>query len=528
LLFEPLEDRCLLSAGSLDPTFGNSGVVTTDFNPSLYVKDVAIQSDGKVIAAGATSGGGFGIARYNSDGSLDTSFGSGGLATGPAGEGKGVAIQDDGKILLAGLSVFDGNYDFKLARYNSDGTLDASFGSGGYATTDFGGSDIASDVALQADEKIVVCGVTGGHFALARYNGDGSPDVTFGTNGTTTTDLAPFSGGPKSIAIQTDGKILTSGQVQASGGISAFATVRYNADGTVDTSFGTDGKVITDFHGDASETEEVVVRESGEILVVGAVRPQGLGEDFAVAGYTADGTPDSSFGTNGQVVTDLGDQTRAFSAALQTDGKLLVFGYGRLFDGQDEQDDFALARFHRDGRLDTAFGSDGIVFTNLGSNDNGYAVSFQPDGKIVGAGRMEGHVGLARYLAGEAAIDFGDASESASISTLLANDGARHYLGEGLFLGEQVDGDWDGQPTIDASGDDTAGSDDEDGVELISSMLALDAGTSTSAFLVTASQPGKLDAWIDFDGNGSLDHPGEHIGGGSSIDLNGRNRSPTL
>ena len=516
--FEQLEDRCLLSAGSLDPTFGNGGLVTTDFNPSLAVYDVAVQPNGKVIAAGYMIGGGFGMARYNEDGSLDTSFGSSGLATGPAGESRGVAIQDDGKILLAGWSVDDGNYDFRLARYNSDGSLDASFGSGGYVTTDFGASDLAHDVAVQTDGKIVVCGRTWDDFALARYNGDGSLDNTFGTNGTTTTDFAPFTGYAKSIAIQSDGKILAAGLVHG-GGITGFGTARYNADGTADMSFGTDGKVITHFGPGPHETEEVVVRESGEILVVGAVHPSSHYMNFAVAGYAADGNPDSSFGTNGQVVADFGDYTRPHGAALQTDGKLLVFGYGPQGWGQNEREDFALARFHRDGRLDTAFGSDGIVFTNLGGNDNGYAVSFQPDGKIVVVGGTDGQVGLARYSAGEAAIDFGDAPESASISTLLANDGARHYLGEGLFLGEQVDGDWDGQPTTDANGDDTAGLDDEDGVELISSMLALDAGTSTSAFLVTASQPGKLDAWIDFDGNGGLDHPGEHIGGGSSIDL---------
>jgi len=216
--------------------------VTTDFGGSDYGFSVALQPDGKIVVAGY-AGGDFALARYNSDGALDTSFGSGGKVTTDFGgsyhpDGFSVALQPDGKIVVAGYA----GGDFALARYNSDGALDTSFGSGGKVTTDFGGSDAGYSVALQPDGKIVVAGYAGLDFALARYNSDGALDTSFGTGGKVTTD---FSGGRDvgySVALQPDGKIVVAGYAGVD-----FALARYNSDGALDTSFGSGGKVTTDF-----------------------------------------------------------------------------------------------------------------------------------------------------------------------------------------------------------------------------------------------------------------------------------------
>src|SRR5262245_44683704 len=203
---EVLEDRCVPSAGALDTTFGTGGMVTTSFlgpTTDLGVGGTAIQADGKIVEAGQSlnssqSGAGPALARYNTDGSLDTTFGSGGKVapeyTRCVGASTGVAIQSDGKIVNAGFHLQTGACDhMALARYNSDGSLDTSFRSGGMVATDFGGSfDEATGVAIQTDGKIVAAGFasepgTGRDFALARYNSDGSLDTGFGSGGKVTT-----------------------------------------------------------------------------------------------------------------------------------------------------------------------------------------------------------------------------------------------------------------------------------------------------------------------------------------------------
>src|SRR6266536_6144139 len=182
LVAAALPGAAVAAAGALDPTFGIGGEVTTDFGGSDSAQAVAIQSDGKILAAGLSGAGDFALARYNADGSLDPSFGSGGKVTTDFGGfdlALGVALQSDGKIVAAGQG--GSSFDFALARYNADGSLDTSFGSGGKVTTDFGVFDAATAVAIQRDGKIVATGSTFSsgfqQFALARYNADGSLDT---------------------------------------------------------------------------------------------------------------------------------------------------------------------------------------------------------------------------------------------------------------------------------------------------------------------------------------------------------------
>src|SRR6266576_4089512 len=198
--------------GDLDPTFGTDGKVLTDFDHSTDIAHaVAIQADGKLVVVGTTyqdndfSNEDFAVARYNPDGTLDKTFGVGGKVQTDfpvlAAVASSVVIQPDGKIVVAGgafpLFTFAG--DFKVVRYNSNGSLDTSFGNGGIVTTTFPEGSYAFDVALQADGKILAAGtvfvdfnpgdISDTDFALARYNSDGSLDTTFGNSGMVMTDF---------------------------------------------------------------------------------------------------------------------------------------------------------------------------------------------------------------------------------------------------------------------------------------------------------------------------------------------------
>ncbi|MBA2434942.1 MAG: hypothetical protein H0V54_07660, partial [Chthoniobacterales bacterium] len=233
--------------GDLDPTFGTNGKVTTDFGTIIdEARAVAVQPDGKIVTAGATVGGNFfdfALARYNTDGSLDITFGTGGKVTTAFNtnndEAFAVALQADGKIVAAGFAVIGGTDDFALARYNTNGSLDTTFGTGGKVTTAFGSSiDRAHAVAVQPDGKIVAAGraVIGGgsfDFALARYNTDGSLDTTFGTGGKVTTACGSSNDEAFAVALQPDGKIVAAGRVFSNK--EDFALARYNTDGSLDT-----------------------------------------------------------------------------------------------------------------------------------------------------------------------------------------------------------------------------------------------------------------------------------------------------
>jgi uncharacterized delta-60 repeat protein len=256
----------VLAAGS-----AQGAPVTTTFGPRTddEADALAIQPDGKIVVAGYTTTGGddseFALARYTVNGTLDRAFGTGGKVTtafGSAGA-KAVALQPDGKIVAAGqVLVNRPDFDFALARFDANGALDQTFGSGGKVTTTFGSTaDFVDAVALQPDGRIVAAGSTGTSqqrddvFALTRYTPDGTLDSSFGDGGTTgfvtqSQNLA------QSVLVQPDGKIVVAGDslVYSRPGPSDFALARYNADGTLDESFGSGGKVTTTFGSASSPT----------------------------------------------------------------------------------------------------------------------------------------------------------------------------------------------------------------------------------------------------------------------------------
>ncbi len=403
--------------GDLDPTFGSGGKVTTDFNGTDVANALAIQSDSKIVAGGyasdADGNSAFALARYTTAGTLDGSFGSGGkVTTGFDGKDAALAlgIQSDGKIVAAGNTYTGTNdhSDFALARYTITGTLDTTFSGGGKFKTDFNGQyDSANALSIQSDGKIIAAGTAfdavgaNSDFALARYTITGTLDSSFGAGGKVTTDIFGSYDTAYALAIQSDGKIVVAGHGQhAVGDPSDFALARYTITGTLDTTFGTGGKVTTDFNGKYDLATALAIQSDGKIVVAGyALNSDGLTYDLALARYNANGTLDGSFGSGGKVTTDFnGKSDRALALRIQSDGKIVVAGNALNSAGNDS--DFALVRYTRSGALDGSFGAGGKVTTDFaGILDGAFALAIQSDGKIVaaGSGGPSFDFALARY-----------------------------------------------------------------------------------------------------------------------------------
>jgi len=398
-----------------------NGVVTTDLGGDDTGYSLALQKDGKILVAGDTvignNGPDFALVRYNKNGSLDTSFGNGGEVVTDFGHaydyGRSVVVQPDGKILMSGYSNAKGsNYDFTVVRYNSDGSLDTSFGSGGKVFTPVGSSDDeAYSITLQSDNKILVAGqsiVNGApDFALVRYNSDGTLDKSFSGDGKLTlgninTNFPGYQlyDTAYSVDVQTDGKILLSGASN-----SGVALVRLNGDGSLDNSFSSDGKVFFnyDFFGSqGSSGNAVTTQANGKILIAG-VGHNIFDDNFILVRLNSDGSLDSSFSGDGIAFTSTNDSTfgSAESITVQPNGRILVVGYMGIWKngGNSINQDLFLVRYNSDGSLDTSFSGDGIVTTDIRGDDKGYSITLQADGKILVAGKSYTDFVLARYNA---------------------------------------------------------------------------------------------------------------------------------
>ena len=399
--------------GDLDSTFNSVGFNTLDMQSGEdnEAYGIAIQSNGRIVIAGYVyDSDGFynaAIARYLQNGTLDNSFNTTGyfnLFLDDNSETDAVAIQSDGKIVAAGHALNSSlDVDFLVIRLKSDGSLDSTFGTNGITITDFDGyNDYGYEIAIQSNGKILVSGSSydGDYdeFAIARYNADGSLDSSFSADGWLMEIVGSGNSEVFGLAVEPGGKIYAGGYCE-NGTDSDFGLIRLNNDGTMDNTFNSTGEVVTDIDGYNECLNALVLQTDGKI-VTGGFANNDSDDDFALVRYNTDGTLDDTFDGDGIQTTDLffSSDEDVFSVKLQQDGKIIASG--TAYD--NTQYYFALARYNTDGSLDTDFSGDGLVTTDInGSDDEIYASEIQTDGKIVVAGATDNgnyDFAIARYL----------------------------------------------------------------------------------------------------------------------------------
>ena len=356
-----------LPNGNIDASFGTNGVVVTNLNRAFAPQDeidaLVLQPDGKIVAVGSargTSGAliASAVVRYQANGAVDTTFGAGGIVFLDAAVDRAVILQADGRIVCAGGEGSAAEANFQLARLNPDGSLDGTFGAGGFVIIDFNGSgDGIWGLALQPDHKIVAVGQsrtapsngTSDNFAAARLLPNGSLDPAFGSGGKVTTDFGTLSDVAFAAVVQPDGKIVLSGRAVPQTNAFDFGLVRYNADGSLDSTFGNGGKLTTNFFNGVDAAYSVKLQSDGKVVAAG-VRG-GTFTAFGLARYNVNGSLDSTFGSGGitEIFFNGGDEARAL--LIQPDGKIVAAGTA---DGGASIGDFALVRYQGDLQLTQA------------------------------------------------------------------------------------------------------------------------------------------------------------------------------
>jgi uncharacterized delta-60 repeat protein len=384
------------TSGTLDATFGTNGRITSTGVSQNYGGDIIIQPDGKIVISVASFRSGFDtsftqLVRYNTNGTLDNTFGIGGkvkIVIGSFFCAQWLALQSDGKIIAVSANI--------VARFKSDGTLDSTFNRNGFVKTQYVANKEAGagPIALQADGKIVVGGavtidatIGSGNVLIARYNSNGSLDSTFSNKGVSVLSLATDKQQEiSSIAVQSDNKILACGYVivsQSPTWLMDLGLVRYMTNGTLDASFGTNGimKVANIY------PVSVKSLNNGKILVAGG----GFGSDaglFILYRFNTNGSLDATFGTNGKITTAFGTQAQSFvnDMLIQKDGKIVLLGGSDL---NSSNPVVAVARYSSEGILDNAFGTSGKASIPAILPEERYGkLAIQSDGKLVAVGSL--------------------------------------------------------------------------------------------------------------------------------------------
>jgi uncharacterized delta-60 repeat protein len=450
--------------GDLDPTFAAGGRAT--FAPTSgtdFARGVVVQTDGKIIIVGWSEPPGFGpsayVGRFHSNGTADSSFGVNGFVFVPGVDSRAwaVTLQQDGKIVVAGSRYVSGNFDSALWRLNADGTFDATFGGSSGITVQMGFySDEFYDVAIQPNLQIVAVGSgredLDHDFTIARFNFlDGSLDTSFSSDGVVFTPMDAVNDAARGVALQPDGRIIVAGQGGPTTSTSSLAIARYNTDGSLDTTFDGDGKLLRNFS-NSEAAFDVKVQADGKIVVGG----EAIGI-FSIMRFNPNGTTDFSFNGNGR--SDFGfTASNARSIHIQQNGKILGAGFGHA--GATRF--IAVVRVNTDGSRDASFGAgNGFVTTDFGpsTNSEAQAAAIQPDGKLIAAGHVIGgsfpnwDIALARYetqlapsastvsVSGRVAGANGRGISSARVTLEDPSGGPRHALtnGFGYFSFEGVE-----------------------------------------------------------------------------------------
>jgi uncharacterized delta-60 repeat protein len=450
--------------GDLDPSFGSGGIVISSFGgQNMFGPAVLVQSDRKIVVVGKTFNGhddDILVQRFNSDGSPDAAFGTAGativkLSTNDD-NAKALAFQSDGKIIVAGGAGQPGSYETSaLLRVTADGVLDTSFGTGGKALIDFGLPSHSHSVVVQSDGKIVVTGETytsadGGLFATARVLASGALDTTFGTGGKMTHALGTGANA-HSMALQPDGKLLIGGYAtSADTGRPGFVVARFLSNGTLDTSFGTNGFSTASVGTGNNYCHGLMLQLDGKIVLTGSA-VTATNYDFSLVRFNSDGLLDTTFGNSGIVTTNFALSPRASvdetaAGVIQADGKIIVGGYSER--------KFALARYLSSGALDSSFGTGGLVTNTIGTSNDDWMKSLALqswDGNIVAVGYSKNgssfNLSMARYAGDSVSMVCTLSAFPVSVavgmsSTLTANcsPSATAYAWTGTGFGDSVSG----------------------------------------------------------------------------------------
>ena len=368
----------MASPGDLDTSFGSGGKKTINFGGTDDPRVVLVQPNGRiVVAGGGAAASSFCVVRLRTNGTLDTTFGSGGKKVIDFGGDDesvfGAALQADGKIVLAG----DSHLKVAVARLKPNGALDASFEGDGKKVFSWGALSRAQAVVVAPNGKILLAGFSGpegGNIQVARLKTNGLLDTTFGTGGKAAVDFGGDDFG-MAMARQADGRILVAGRSSAAGAVVA----RLRATGTLDPDFDGDGRVTLPGGGSASA---VLVQPDRNIVVAGNAMGSGV---MTVTRLTPAGALDPTFGAGGTASIDFGSTADlAAGAALQPDGKIVVAGYTQA------SEDVAVARLNPNGSPDATFGVAGKATVEFGVATFGQAVALQSNGRIVVAGQKTG------------------------------------------------------------------------------------------------------------------------------------------
>jgi uncharacterized delta-60 repeat protein len=367
----------MANPGALDTSFGSGGKKTVNFGGSDAARVVLVQSNGRIVLAGGGGAGSFCVVRLRTNGTLDTTFGSGGKKTidfgGDNDSAFGGALQADGKIVLAG----DSDFRVAVVRLRTNGALDASFEGDGKKLFSWGPIGRAQAVVMAPNGKILVAGFSGpegGNIQVARLNANGLLDKTFGVGGRAAVDFGGDDFG-LAMARQANGRILVTGRSTAAGAVVA----RLRANGVLDPDFDGDGRVTLPGAG----ANAVLVQLDRNIVVAG----NSIGsERMTVTRLKPNGSLDTTFGSGGTTTIDFAPLADlAAGAALQPDGKIVVAGYSQ------GTEDVAVARLNPNGSPDPTFGVGGKATVEFGAATFGFAVALQSNGRIVVAGQKTGN-----------------------------------------------------------------------------------------------------------------------------------------
>lgn len=377
----------------LDPSFGTNGISLTTVQ-NYYrntVEAISVLPDGKIFLAGdsgTNTQSQMSIERLNPNGTIDNTFGTDGALRFNVGNGQSFImdskVQPDGKTVFTGYS-WASNFtgDFVAIRLNADGTFDNTFGTNGIVVLDDGKNEVASALTILPNGKIILAGYVNDNFAMAQLNTDGSLDADFGIGGWVVTPISSTFSYASSIGVLSNGDIILGGFVYAGNG-TQMAAVKYRANGNIDTAFGTNGVVAFNLSESTDFVSGVGIQADGKILLAGhayaGTNP--LRYDITIVRLNSNGSFDNSYGTNGVARAKVVQNGENYTSKLgmQPDGKPVVAG--TTVEGNSWN--ACLVRFNTDGTLDSSFGTNGKISLDINNEDQeGRAIALPEDGSFI-------------------------------------------------------------------------------------------------------------------------------------------------